>query len=59
VYCVLENVRGVAVREVKKLKRDAVLVGCYAEGGEEHVYEADIAWASRFTTVLEGCPWDM
>jgi hypothetical protein len=59
VYRVLEDVRGIAVGEVEELERDAVLVGCYAERGKEHVHEADIAWASRFTAVLEGCPWDV
>jgi hypothetical protein len=59
VDCVLEDVRGIPVGKIEKLEWDAVLVGCYTEGGEEHVYEADIAWASRFTAVLEGRPWDV
>lgn len=59
VYRVLEDVGGVAVGEVEELEGDAVLVGCYAEGGEEHVDEADIAGASRFTVILEGCSWDV
>ena len=32
-----ENGGGVAVCEVEELERYALLVGCYAEGGEQHV----------------------
>lgn len=31
------------VGEVEELERDALLVGCDAEGGEEHVDEAGVA----------------
>lgn len=32
-----EDGGGVSVGEVEELEGDALLVGCYAEGGEEHV----------------------
>ena len=46
VHGILQHAGCIAVCEVEELERDSFLVGCDAEGGQEHVDQADIAWTS-------------